>query len=85
MRKHTPGPWKGGRGSFYKPIYGTADDSIAWVDFENDADYTLTLAAPTMLAALKMVRDTNSTNPHFPGECMTAINAAIAEAEQEPR
>ena len=38
-------------------------------------------AAPKMLAALKMVRDANSENPHFPCNCMTAINAAIADAE----
>lgn len=42
------------------------------------------VAAPKMLAALKMVRDANGENPYFPCDCMTAINAAIAEAEYEP-
>jgi hypothetical protein len=40
----------------------------------------LEAAAPAMLAALQFVRNANGDNKHFPCDCMTKINEAIAKA-----
>lgn len=81
--KHTPGPWKKSRIGFCSFIYSDDQPNIAAVhsndSVEGQANADLIIAAPALLAALKLYiscRDSGRL-----GEENDAVEYAIAKAE----
>jgi hypothetical protein len=79
MSKHTPGPWTAEHGSD-DYFYVATEDGVSFPRDEQKANAHLIAAAPEMLEALKLVRESGLADEYGASAVEDAINAAIKKA-----